>query len=145
MTKRELRETEGRLSRALESEAEDYKDSEPPKGEASLSVALDRPAGLICTDGDEQLLDHVINIFLETAGAQIQELAAFVAQGDIVGVKAEAHRLKGASGNIGASRIQALAGSIEMSVHEGQLQQLPSLAEELEQAFDELRQVVASG
>ncbi len=77
----------------------------------------------------------LVNAFaleLETRPALIGDL---VAQGDFVGARIAAHRLKGASLTIGALRIAALADMIEHAEPEA----LPSLAEALPTCASETR------
>ena len=63
------------------------------------------------TDGDEQLERELVSLFLSTAGLYLDELRDRLDEPAVW--RRSAHALKGASANIGASRLQLLAEEAE--------------------------------
>jgi HPt (histidine-containing phosphotransfer) domain-containing protein len=63
------------------------------------------------TQGDAALARELACLYLETASAYLATLTA--AAGDQAAWRSAAHALKGASANIGAMRVAAIAGSAE--------------------------------
>ena len=63
------------------------------------------------TDGDPQLEDELLTLFLSTADTYLARMAQALATGEPW--TAAAHALKGASANLGACRVMALALAAE--------------------------------
>jgi len=63
------------------------------------------------TDGDPQLESELLNLFLSTADVYLARMSQALAAGE--SWSATAHALKGASANLGACRIAALALTAE--------------------------------
>ncbi len=61
----------------------------------------------------------VVGAYLDAAPSRLERIAARLADGDLGAVRAEAHDLKGTSGNFGARRLQALAEQLEDACREG--------------------------
>lgn len=67
------------------------------------------------TDGDAEEENMLVSLFLEQAHKAIDSLTEQMAQEDGTGWKSTAHRLKGASGNLGAQRLSHLCKRAEMN------------------------------
>lgn len=65
----------------------------------------------IC-DGNAELRQRLVTMFLDQARSDITALAAALAASDADGVRTTAHALKGSSAVIGAKRLSAVAGRI---------------------------------
>ncbi len=90
---------------------------------------------------DGQFLSGLIGSFLTEAPAYLGELTAAVGGGDALAVVEVAHTLKGAAGNIGASRLAALCQELEAA---GRARRLDSAAMVIERMRAELDQVRAA-
>jgi CheY-like chemotaxis protein len=67
------------------------------------------------------LLDVVVASFAADAPARLAALRSAVDSGDLVLATAAAHALKGAAGNLGATRVAALSGELETAGRDGDL------------------------
>jgi CheY-like chemotaxis protein len=92
--------------------------------------------------GDEELAQVVLAGFLEDIPLQIQALKDFLDRGDITGVERQAHTIKGASANIGAEALRALAFELEKSGKTGDLAGIQERMGDLEAEFGRLREVL---
>jgi two-component system sensor histidine kinase/response regulator len=101
-------------------------------------TALDR------INGEEELLDEVIQLFLSDAPSRLAEIRASLEQGDPKRLEIAAHSLKGAAGYVGAERASAQALKLEELGQKGDLS--PALDEyrQLEHEIEQLRQAIAA-
>jgi two-component system sensor histidine kinase/response regulator len=106
--------------------------AEGPTEEAALD--FDHLGGF--TDGDLQLEDELVTLYLSTADVYLQRMRD--ALGNAETWTAVAHALKGASGNLGARRVQSLALAAEHSAPS------PAQLEVIERAIDEVRESFAA-
>lgn len=98
---------------------------------------LNRAAVLERLDGDEDLYQEIIAVFLEDTPNQLEALKAALEAGDQEASRRYAHSLKSACANIGGDRMSQLARQMEHQADRGDLgspkEQLPLLIEEFEQ------------
>jgi PAS domain S-box-containing protein len=92
--------------------------------------------------GDEELLKVILDIFVADIPLQIQALKAFLASGDVSGVERQAHTIKGASANVAAERLRAVAIEMEKAAFAQDMTAVDSLMKELERQFDCLKEVM---
>jgi HPt (histidine-containing phosphotransfer) domain-containing protein len=90
---------------------------------AATTAAAPEPAGL-----DQGLLAD----FLRTTHEDIAALREALANGDTGAITREAHRIKGASGLVGATALAAVATRIEAAGRAEQIEPLADLLRELE-------------
>src|SRR6185295_9644482 len=76
-------------------------EADAPDGPESASV-FDRSAILERLDGNEALLSDVIGLFLDECPARLRTIKAAVDARDSEAIRIEAHKLKGAAGNLSA-------------------------------------------
>lgn len=88
---------------------------------------------------DEELARTVAEGFVNDLPAQINELSSHVAARDADGVRAQAHKIKGASGAVGGKALQAVAAAMEQAGRAGDLSPVPGQMEELERQFTKLK------
>ncbi|HET6327248.1 MAG TPA: Hpt domain-containing protein, partial [Planctomycetaceae bacterium] len=105
---------------------------------------FDRQMALERINGEEQLLDEVIQLFLSDAPSRLAEVRASLEQGDPKRLQIAAHSLKGAAGYVGADRTAAQALKLEELGQKGDL--TPALNEfrQLESEIEQLRQAIAA-
>jgi HPt (histidine-containing phosphotransfer) domain-containing protein len=80
-------------------------------------VALERLrslAGAVAKPG-EDVLGHLVQIFVEDSDARLRVLEAAVAAGQLVDAARAVHNIKGAAANMGALRVVAAAVVVEAS------------------------------
>ncbi len=75
--------------------------------------AFDYSGALELVEGDGGLLAELVTLFKEESSGIMEQLAAAVTSGDAEGLRKTAHRLKGASANVGGMQIRASAAALE--------------------------------
>jgi PAS domain S-box-containing protein len=90
--------------------------------------------------GDEELLGTVIIGFLGEIPGQIAAIKRLAAAGDVNGVRAEAHGIKGVSANVGADRFMAAALALEKTAAAGDTAAVKTFVSTLEAEFEILKQ-----
>jgi HPt (histidine-containing phosphotransfer) domain-containing protein len=91
---------------------------------------------------DEELLEIIISGFVEKMPGMLNELKEFIAQGDQPDIKRQAHKIKGASANLGGELLRRAALKIELAAGEGELEALPEMLRVLEKEWEKLRAVL---
>jgi signal transduction histidine kinase/DNA-binding response OmpR family regulator/HPt (histidine-containing phosphotransfer) domain-containing protein/putative methionine-R-sulfoxide reductase with GAF domain len=99
----------------------------------STSPPVDLEAARRLAAGDEDLRAEVAAMFVEGCHRHQAELRDAVRAADLVRIGRIAHALKGASGAVGATTTQALAGELEALSRDGYGDRVAVLASELEQ------------
>jgi PAS domain S-box-containing protein len=112
--------------------------SPPPSAttETKDAAVFDRQAALDRFNGEEELLEEVLQLFLSDAPNRLADIRAAVEQGDPKRLEIAAHSLKGASRYVGAERTAARAFKLEEMGHSGDLSRA---TDELRQLNDELQ------
>jgi PAS domain S-box-containing protein len=90
--------------------------------------------------GDEMLARELAGIFQEDMLEQIQALKEMLNEDDAGGVEKTAHMIRGASGNVCGTALQALASRIESCARDGNLVIPRELLKELQIQFEKLCQ-----
>jgi two-component system, sensor histidine kinase and response regulator len=85
----------------------------PPGLEAEVDPAALRRLRELAAATDPALFDKVVAAFLQDAAARLTALRQAVAAGDLAGLRAEAHSLKGAALNVGARAMAGLCLKLE--------------------------------
>ena len=107
--------------------------------------AYDKRVLLDRFEGDEETVLLVLRTFLGDAPRQIQLLKEALEREDAEAFRLQAHALKGAAGNVGAQALQQLSLEGERAGETGGLSGAFELVRRLEQAFEELKQVLDPG
>ena len=95
--------------------------------------------------GDEDMTAIILNAFLVDIPLQIQSLKTFLKAGDVRGAERQAHTIKGASANVGAERLQAVAFEMEKAAIAKDMTVVDSFMHELESQFDRLKEAMEMG
>jgi len=85
--------------------------------------------------GDSELIVEIATGFLEDVPTKLAALAEAVRHGDPAEASRLAHSLKGASANVGAVAMSAVAGALEAAGSAGRMEKVAALAPDLEAAF----------
>jgi len=104
---------------------------------------MDLGAAMAQMDGDAELLQEIVEIFVETGPEQLQTLDAAIDAGDAAQVALVAHGMKGGASNFCAGRFVAAARSLEMLAKGGGLDGAADLLVRMRADFAELVEVVA--
>ncbi|MET0753565.1 MAG: response regulator [Pyrinomonadaceae bacterium] len=90
--------------------------------------------------GKPDLVEKLINLFIEGADKNLSALRASMTNGNIEAIKREAHGIKGSAGNIGARQMAALSFELEQKAHiAGEAE---SLVSHLENEFKQVAEVL---
>ncbi|MCF8075346.1 MAG: response regulator [Desulfotignum sp.] len=100
---------------------------------------FDRPALLKQLMNDADLTKTIIVGFLDDMPKQIRALKSFVKNGQAEQAGAQAHKIKGAAGNVTAQRFQETARAMETAGKAGDMDSLQRLLPELEQRFMQVK------
>jgi signal transduction histidine kinase/DNA-binding response OmpR family regulator/HPt (histidine-containing phosphotransfer) domain-containing protein len=109
-------------------------DSIPRPVDPLVLMALWNIAG----DDSQELIDEIVNLFLEDTPQHIANAKAALATGDGVALSRVAHSLKGSSAYIGAQRMANLCQSVEDDCHKGDL---PGAAHHVDETVEEFEKV----
>lgn len=105
----------------------------PPLIEGEQPVELSRLREL--TDGDDDLFAQLIQLFLTDTEEHNELLKIAILAKDASVITSEAHRLKGGAGQIGAIRLQSIAGDLEDRGRDEQLDGVDEMFEMLETEY----------
>jgi HPt (histidine-containing phosphotransfer) domain-containing protein len=89
--------------------------------------------------GDAQTVREVIAVFQSDTEKRIRKIRTAIAAGDALQVRAEAHAIKGSSGQVGAMHVSGLCRQIEAAAIKQDLTTAIGLMPELEAAFQTVR------
>jgi len=81
---------------------------------------------------------ELIELFLETGGADLEKIQSALQQGDGEQVVQAAHSLKGASGNLGFMKIYDAAREVEEKARNDSLEGIEVAAKAISAKFEEL-------
>jgi PAS domain S-box-containing protein len=113
-------------------------DQEGELVQSSIERRLDQLRGPDPAE-DEPFLSELIGSFLAEAPVYVGELAGAVARGDAAALGETAHTLKGAAGNLGATRLAALCEELEALGRGGRPRSAGPIIERLRAEFDLVR------
>jgi len=120
--------------------------TEPASSEETTFIeeeVFDRSVLLGRLGGDEELFDEVISVFMKDAPVQLEQLRQALKDNDAERVRRQAHRIKGASANIGAQALSDLAFEIETAGKDAKLDVALPLVGKLEEDFEKLGSVLS--
>ncbi|MGJ7902738.1 ATP-binding protein [Lysobacter sp. 1R34A] len=119
----------------------------PPPGTAP-TLANDERARVLDGEVLQELLSDsggdaadVLDDFLAVTRQDLAELQSARAQGDLAGVRRQAHRIKGAAALIGAHELGAAAQAVEQTAHDQDWTALLAVLSDLETALERLRRL----
>ena len=106
--------------------------------DASLPV-LNRDEALGRLEGDVELWNEIRTIWLEDIGNLMDGVAKALQAQATDGLRRAAHALKGASANVGATRVAAVAKQIELASVAGDWPALTNFVANLDSEVDEAK------
>jgi len=87
------------------------------------------------SDHDPDFEQELLEVFIADTQIHLANIQAAASAQDSQGVRQEAHYIKGASANVGATAIHQLAARLEEESKQGDLQNAPELLNQLEIAY----------
>jgi two-component system, NarL family, sensor histidine kinase EvgS len=133
----------GRLHRWLP-----YLDWTPPATELAEAAngggGFDRSVLEILTGGDAELAESVVEDFVQTTTADLEELTESLPAQDLGQLRRQAHRIKGAARIVGAHEITALSEKLEVMASGGEpdWDDVSALADGIGRALERVRAAV---
>jgi signal transduction histidine kinase/CheY-like chemotaxis protein/HPt (histidine-containing phosphotransfer) domain-containing protein len=88
---------------------------------------------------DQDLIQLIADAYLTDMPVQIEQLKTFVQDGDVEQAAAQVHKIKGASSNVGAMVLSALAFKMEQAGKEGDIDMISQNVTTLEQCFEQIK------
>jgi HPt (histidine-containing phosphotransfer) domain-containing protein len=85
--------------------------------------------------GGDKFLREMIGLFLDYAAKKIAEATATAAAGNLEGVQKAIHPVKSSAGNVGASKVQALAAQMELQAKQGEASAVAASVADITEAF----------
>ncbi len=111
-------------------------------GKGKMTEIFDRQALLERVEGDEELLEELVHIFLDHTPRQLDKLRQALEVGDASALREQAHTIKGAAASISAASLMAAAQQVESAGKNRELKGAGALVENLAQEFERLKEVV---
>ena len=105
---------------------------------ADDSSPVDLDIALARMDGDKELLEELLQIFLEDYPRLLDEIGSAIDRGDGKQLERAAHSLKGSVGNFGARITMEKSLQLENMGRTGQLEQAPATFDALVRSIDQL-------
>ncbi|MBF0509839.1 MAG: response regulator, partial [Deltaproteobacteria bacterium] len=110
--------------------------------EEELKVSLDRSILVDRFDGDEEFYAEILDVFLQDGAEEIAALEEAVAKSDAQQIRELGHKLKGASGNVAAMRLQDLAFKMEQAGKAGMIDNAVETFKKIKEEFEMLKQLI---
>ncbi len=88
---------------------------------------------------DKELIHVIADAYLSDMPIQIEQLKTLVQDGDVEQAAAQAHKIKGASSNVGAMKLSDLAFKMEQAGKTGDMELISKNILALEQCFVQLK------
>ena len=106
------------------------------------AVPIDVDEALDRAMGNRELLEMLLNEFVQKAPEKIESIETAIRQGDADSVAKQAHSLKGASASLSAKGISAMAQSLEKVGRENRLVDAKHVMHEMKKEFDRLAEYI---
>ena len=108
----------------------------------SLDSVMNLAEAMENMDGDAELLQEIVTIFMQTGPEQMAALANSIAAGEVKDVAIKAHGMKGGASNFCARKFVASALRLELLAKTGTLDGAESLLDAMRANYAELEELV---
>jgi two-component system, sensor histidine kinase and response regulator len=109
-----------------------------------LDEPVDVAALLSRVEGDRDLLEELVGLYLADESDLVGRIAQAVRAGDADSLRRAAHTLKGSIGNFCAPAAQAAASALETAGRDSALEPAPALLEQLIRELDRVRAALSA-
>lgn len=120
-----------------------YKDV---KNDQIVKNVINKEELLERVDGDYELLEELLSIFIEELPLQLQDIEMAIKNEDCEKLRTSVHRLKGAVGNLAAEEAYELAAQIELFASQGELSSAryiyPNLKKQLQFVDESVKNII---
>lgn len=100
---------------------------------------FDIEAALAYMDGDKDLFQELVKVFVEESANQIREIRAGMKSGDLKLVERAAHSIKGSASTFAGKRTAEAARNLEFLGRDGKASEFPEALAVLESEIELLR------
>ena len=114
----------------------------PSRKTVKQGAVFDPNALLERLGGDERVYDEVVALFLQDAPRQLHSLQETVSRGDMATARRQAHTLKGASGNVGATDLEKVLLKTERACEQGEAKEAARMLDRVKAEFEKLKQTL---
>jgi CheY-like chemotaxis protein len=114
----------------------------PSRKTVKQGAVFDPNALLERLGGDERVYDEVVALFLQDAPRQLHSLQETVSRGDMATARRQAHTLKGASGNVGATDLEKVLLKTERACEQGNVKEAAGMLDRVNAEFEKLKQIL---
>gem|GEM_PF-237799 len=140
-----LRSTEEAAPPTAVEKAEAPPAAEEAAAPPAAEPVFDEAVLLNLLGGDHESAAEIVHEFLADVPRQVEALRAALAAGDAAQARMQAHTLKGASANVGAGALRAVAYRAEKAAADGDLELLGGLMPQIERQAARLQQTLEGG
>ena len=119
-----------------------FAEERPGRRTAKHGAVYDPSALLERLGGDEKVYEEVVALFLQDVPRQIRSLQETVSRGDMAAARRQAHTLKGASGNVGATDLEKVLGKTERACEQGDAKGASRMLNRITFEFEKLKQIL---
>jgi CheY-like chemotaxis protein len=116
-----------------------------PEVSAAAALPLNYDEAIREFGGNRGLLDNVVKSFLLQAARQMTAIKEALDKKDLPAIGREAHKVRGAAGNLTAMELSGIAKTMEEQAKRGEAEGLETLAAKLLKEFERLKAFVAKG
>jgi histidine phosphotransfer protein HptB len=109
--------------------------------QANLPINLEHLHQL--SEGDTDFELELLQVFVEDTQSHLDAVRSAIATNDYLTLEREAHQIKGASGNVGAEMMQALARELERQAQTQELIDPSDSLSKLEQYLNQVKTFMA--
>jgi PAS domain S-box-containing protein len=113
---------------------------EVPDAPAPGAVIFDPAVLLDLLGGDAEAVEEILAEYLEDVPRQMKALDTALGEGDLEAARRQAHTVKGASANVGAKALRAVAYDVERAAAGGDAAGARALADSLAREFERLEE-----
>jgi len=111
-------------------------------GTVNVDSVLDLTEAMTNMDGDAELLQEIVEIFMETAEPQLDSIAQCIMIEDINSVAIQAHAMKGGASNFCARKFVASSLKLELLAKSGLLEGAQDALAQMRTDYVEVTEVV---
>ncbi|UCE42670.1 MAG: response regulator [Candidatus Aminicenantes bacterium] len=109
------------------------------------TIPIDLPSVMERIGGDENLLQELIDIYIEDFIEKYSKLKNAIERSDFIAIKEIAHSLRGSSGNMSLNGLHRTSEEIELSGREENIQKSKLLFIQLNKEFEKFKNILPSG
>jgi two-component system, sensor histidine kinase and response regulator len=108
--------------------------------EEKSMLVVDEEGGLRRLGGDREIYNELMDLFIENADLQMQQMEVAVANDDADSVEKLAHSIKGAAANLGIMMVQQTAQVLELAGREKRIADINQPYQQLVHEMQRFRQ-----